>query len=97
MNTEKTGPITWRGLVGRGQAVMVIAALGLAVACPAWAGGFEYPGVRQASQILPKQLLAGPHFKVRKMVVTYGYLNHWTVDSDFGVCNGMMASGAGGL
>jgi hypothetical protein len=85
MNTEKTGPITWRGLVARGQAVMVTAALMMAVACPAWAGGFEYPGVRQASQILPKNMLAGPHFKVREKVVTYGYLDHWTVDSDFGV------------
>ena len=85
MNTEKVEPIAWRNLVGRSQVLLVAGALGLAVACPAWADEFEYPGNRQASEILPKNMLAGPHFKVREKVVTYGYMHHWTIDSDFGV------------
>jgi len=80
MGAQRAGILAF-GVFG----ILVTAALGLAVACPAWAGEFEYPGVRQASQILPKHMLAGPHFKVREKVVTYGYMDHWTVDSDFGV------------
>ena len=85
MNTEKAEPIARRSLVRRRQALLVAGVLGLALAWPAGAGEFEDPGNRRASEILPKSKLAGPHFKVRETVVTYGYMNHWTIDSDFGV------------
>ena len=85
MYCEQAEAINWRHLFAESRGILLTAALLMAVAWPAWADGFEYPGVRQASQILPKHMLAGPHFKVREKVVTYGYLHHWTVDSDFGV------------
>ncbi|NTV44063.1 MAG: hypothetical protein HGA63_12260, partial [Syntrophobacteraceae bacterium] len=46
---------------------------------------FEAPTNQKASDILPPQLLSGPHFKVRDKVVSYGYMHHYVVDSDFGV------------
>ncbi len=45
----------------------------------------ETPGKYQASSILPPQLLSGPHHRVRDTVVSYGYMHHFVVDSDFGV------------
>lgn len=56
--------------------------------CPAPAAaapGFEGPVNQRASDILPAQLLAGPHFRVRDKVVSYGYMHHYVVDSDYGV------------
>jgi hypothetical protein len=49
-----------------------------------YAQGFEIYGVRKASDILPTGLRSGPHFKVREDVVSFDYLHHYTVDSDYG-------------
>lgn len=52
------------------------------------AGGaprFEAPANQKASDILPAQLISGPHYRVRDRVVSYGYMHHFVVDSDFGV------------
>ena len=46
---------------------------------------FEVPVNRKASEILPAELLKGPNYQVRESVVSYGYMDHWIVDSDFGV------------
>ncbi|HOV85653.1 MAG TPA: hypothetical protein PLM79_04775 [Syntrophobacteraceae bacterium] len=53
--------------------------------CAAPAPRFEVPINQKASDILPPQFLSGPHFRVRERVVSYGYMHHFTVDSDFGV------------
>ncbi|MBK1827013.1 hypothetical protein [Haloferula rosea] len=49
------------------------------------AKAFEVAPVLQASQILPAELLQGPHHRVREMAPSDGYLTHYTIDSDFGV------------
>lgn len=45
---------------------------------------YETPGTRQVSDILPADMVIGPHYRVREDVVSYGYMYHFTVDSDFG-------------
>jgi len=78
----------------RAVAISVLTALGLAWTAPAEAQGFETPSNRLASQILPANLIAGPYHKVRETVVSYGYMHHYTVDSQFGVFE---ATGDGAL
>lgn len=46
---------------------------------------FEVAPTLQASQILPAELVRGPHHRVREMAPSDGYLTHFTIDSDFGV------------
>lgn len=46
---------------------------------------YETPITKDASEVLPPHLVAGPHYRVRSRVITYGYLHHYIVDSDFGV------------
>jgi hypothetical protein len=48
------------------------------------AEGYEIPGNRSASDILPTSMLVGPHHRIQNKVVSYGYMHHYTVDSDFG-------------
>ena len=45
---------------------------------------FEQPANRKASDVLPPQLLSGPHYRIRDNVGSYGYMNHYGVNSDFG-------------
>ncbi len=58
------------------------------------AGEFEAPKNRKASEILPPEMVSGLHYRVREKVVTYGYMHHYTVDSDYGV---FKANGDGAL
>ncbi len=58
------------------------------------AQGFEVPANRKASEILPAELIQGPHYRVQDTVVSYGYMHHWTVDTDFGTFE---ATGDGAL
>ncbi len=67
------------------MAVAGAAAVLFAATSSGQAQQFEVPSNRQASQILPTQLIAGPHYRVRDQVVSYGYMHHYTVDSQFGV------------
>jgi hypothetical protein len=46
---------------------------------------FETPKNRNISDILPTEIVKGPHYRIRDKVVSYGYMHHFTVDSDFGV------------
>ena len=50
----------------------------------ALAADYEPNPVLKASQALPKDLLAGPHFKVDEAVPTDGYTPAYTIQSDFG-------------
>ncbi|MEM1082495.1 MAG: hypothetical protein AAGI48_00095 [Verrucomicrobiota bacterium] len=45
---------------------------------------YEIPPVFSASQLLPPELLQGPHFRVRESAPSDGYLTHFTIDSNFG-------------
>ncbi len=67
--------------------------LGAAVTATS-AAQFEAPTNRKAAEILPAELLKGPNYQVRETVVSYGYMHHWTVDSDFGTFE---ATGDGAL
>jgi hypothetical protein len=54
------------------------------VAFAANAAQFEMPSSRKASEILPPELLVGPRYRIQEKVVSYGYMHHWAVGSDFG-------------
>ena len=58
----------------RAAAIAVVAAFAMSIAtlAPASAQTFEVPSNRQASQILPANLISGPYHKVRETVVSYG-------------------------
>jgi hypothetical protein len=66
----------------------------IAVAVPARSQSFEIPSQRSAAKILPSNMLTGPHHRVRDKVVSYGYMHHFTIDSDFGT---FQATGNGAL
>ena len=63
----------------------IIFALWLSAVNNAWAADYERPANRLAAQILPTEMISGAHFRVRGEVVSYGYMHHYTVDSDFGM------------
>jgi len=46
--------------------------------------GYETLPVRSAADLLPAELLEGPHHRVRDAVASDGFLNLYVVDSDFG-------------
>jgi hypothetical protein len=48
------------------------------------AAEYESAGERKASEILPPEILQGPHYRVREVVPSDGYMHQFTVDSDFG-------------
>ncbi len=76
-----------RSIIKRSR-IMLLAAclmLSLAIATPGTSQAFELPANRSAAKILPANLLTGPNHRVRDKVVSYGYMHHFTVDSDFGV------------
>jgi hypothetical protein len=48
-------------------------------------GEYEKFSDRKISDILPSDKVAGEHYKIRVTVQYYGYMDHFTVDSDYGV------------
>ena len=56
----------------------------VAGASGAEAAEYEVPKNRSVLQILPSAMVKGQHYSIREKVVSYGYLHHYTVDSDFG-------------
>lgn len=46
--------------------------------------GFEPTPVFQASQILPAEVVAGPHHRLQEEVRNDGYMNHFIIESPFG-------------
>ncbi len=65
-------------------AAATLAALTMAPTIAPVAQQYEAYGIRQAADILPPHLRSGAHFKVRDRVVSYDYLHHYSVDTDFG-------------
>ncbi|MBW2314826.1 MAG: hypothetical protein JRH10_11600 [Deltaproteobacteria bacterium] len=47
--------------------------------------GYEAIPSRTAAEVLPPDLLKGPHYRVHEAVGSDGFLNLYTVESDFGV------------
>ncbi|MCZ6586852.1 MAG: hypothetical protein O7B24_02800, partial [Alphaproteobacteria bacterium] len=82
---------------GPRAATLAIAAaltIGIATLAPASAQTFEVPTNQLASQLLPADLISGPYHKVREQVVSYGYMHHFKIDSQFGLFE---ATGDGAL
>lgn len=46
---------------------------------------YERPSNRLVSDVLPPEMIQGPHYRVQDKVVSYGYMDHFSVSSDFGV------------
>jgi hypothetical protein len=69
--------------------IILVAMLAPAVSLPLGAAAqsvpFETPTPRPATEVLPAELLRGPHFTVAPMVQNLGYMNAYTVNSDFGL------------
>ncbi len=82
-----------RGRWAAVPAMVLMLLLGATVSATS-AAQFEAPANRKAAEILPAALLKGPNYQVRETVVSYGYMHHWTVDSDFGTFE---ATGDGAL
>ncbi len=82
-----------RGRWAAMPAIISMLLLGATVSATS-AAQFEVPANRKATEILPAELLKGPNYQVRETVVSYGYMHHWTVDSDFGTFE---ATGDGAL
>ena len=51
---------------------------------PSFASNYEAPSNRQASKLLPANILKGKYHKVNENVISHGYMNNFTVTSDFG-------------
>jgi hypothetical protein len=67
----------------RSGAAWAAAAAALATAVLA-AAAYETPPVQKASRILPANLLSGEGFKVQNDVPTVGFMEQFTIDSDYG-------------
>ena len=76
--------VTESAMQGRWPVVPATVSMLLLCATASGATQFEAPANREAAEILPAELLRGPKYQVRDTVVSYGYMHHWTVDSDFG-------------
>lgn len=69
----------------------MIAAMSLLGTCAIATGqqkaqvAYEVPPVIEVAGKLPQEILIGPHHRVRPTAVSDGYLNHYVIDSDFGV------------
>jgi hypothetical protein len=48
------------------------------------ADGFEVDPVRSAFELLPPDLLTGPHYRIAPQVVTSGFANRYVITSDYG-------------
>ncbi len=49
------------------------------------ANEYEVPSDHKITEILPAEKIKGPHYLIRERVPSFGYMHHFTVDSDFGV------------
>ncbi len=72
--------VTESARLGRWAVVPAMVSMLLLCATAASAAQFEAPANRKAAEILPAELIQGPHYRVRETVVSYGYMHHWTVD-----------------
>lgn len=65
--------------------LLITLAIFITPSIEAMAGEYETPGNRRASDILSQKMIKGPHYRIRDRVVSYGYMHHYTVDSDYGI------------
>jgi len=65
--------------------LLVTAFISAAVCSPAAGTDYEQFTDRKASDIMPSEKLSGEHYKIKDVVESYGYMNHFTVDSDYGI------------
>jgi len=56
----------------------------IATAVPAQEGNFEKFEPRPTREVVPADLMEGPHYKLAPTVQTFGYLNNFVVSSDYG-------------
>ena len=68
---------------GRARIAAVALLLGVAGAIPAWAQTHEDPADRRAADVLPAELAAGPHHKVKDPVAADGYMYRFAVESPY--------------
>jgi hypothetical protein len=69
--------------------MMVLAGwAGVAGAQQAYQAPYEYYTNRPVSEVLPPEMISGPHFKVRDPVICDGYMDSFKVDTDWGVMAG---------
>jgi hypothetical protein len=54
------------------------------VSAPVSAQDYETPGSRPTASVLRPEAMTGPHYSIAPTVVSYGFMNHYTVDSDYG-------------
>jgi hypothetical protein len=54
-------------------------------AAPPKNGQFEKPSTLSASSVLPAHLLKGPYHTVKEKVISDGYFNSYTIESQFGI------------
>lgn len=73
-------------VVGAAVAGMTVLGVGLGAGVPAVLAqpAFQTPPVLHARELLPPDMLAGPHFQVDDRVPTDGLLGHFTLRSGFG-------------
>jgi hypothetical protein len=73
-------------VIGAAFASMMVLGVGLAVGVPAVRAqpASQAPPVLSARELLPPDMLAGPHFQVDDRVPTDGLLGHFTLRSGFG-------------
>lgn len=64
--------------------VIISMALFLSGSIGAWAVEYEVATDRKASDILPADKLSGPHYQIQENVACYGYMDQFTVNSDYG-------------
>ena len=66
----------------------ILLAAGISLATSPVAGdppvGYETPPTLSASEVLPPELREGPHHRIADEVTNDGYLNTYTIESDFG-------------
>src|SRR5688572_14806032 len=74
--------------LGRSASSLTVILAGMLMAQPARTlaaqGSFEPAITLKASQVLPPDVLAGPHHRVEERVYNDGYINRYTVLSKFG-------------
>ena len=94
MTSRSKNRSTTVGLCGVALSCAAKLVIVVAASSSVYAQTFEVPSNRLASQILPSNLISSPYHRVRETVVSYGYMHHYTVDSQFGVFE---ATGDGAL
>lgn len=75
---------SWNGWRLGGLALLAVVAANAAAATAQTPDAYESPPVLQAADLLDPSLLEGPHHRIDPEVFNDGFMNHFTVRSDFG-------------